>query len=339
MIFLEERIKNFLERFFNPETKPVQSLLFYGEEAIGKKTIALAFVKALLCQAEQKTWNGCGQCQNCLRFDKGLHPDFLLLEPINNDFERSEKQGSPERSEGGSYIPIETVRKAIEFLHYEPQFSFLRILIINEADRLKEDAQNTLLKTLEEPPHNTLIIFITALPQRLLTTVLSRLLALRFYRASTKEIVDFLIHQQSLCLPKAQEIAEKADGKIGLAFRLLDREYLEDIEKNQKKLAIILESDFLGQLQYLQELADDKVHLLTVLKIWLKTLSQEIKAEILNQSSIQSKKRSLNLSFASKVHLAKELLKAFHLISDYNINSSLLLENIFLNYKFDQVLK
>lgn len=304
MIFLEERIKIFLERFFNPETKPVQSLLFYGEEAIGKKTIALAFAKALLCEEKNKKWEGCGQCQNCLRFDKGLHPDFLLLEPVDND------------------IPIETVRKAIEFLHYEPQFSSLRILIVNEADRLKENVQNTFLKTLEEPPHNTLIIFITALPQRLLTTVLSRLLALRFYRASSKEIIDFLMHQQSLSLSRAQEIAEKADGKIGLAFRLLDKEYLEDIEKNQKKLAIILESDFVEQLQYLKELADDKVHLLTVLKIWLKMLSQEIKAGILNQSSIQSK----------EVHLAKELLKAFYLISDYNINSSLLLENIFLNH-------
>lgn len=305
MIFLEERIKTFLEGFFNPETKPVQSLLFYGEEAVGKKTTALAFAKALLCQVEQKTWNGCGHCQNCLRFDKGLHPDFLLIEPIDND------------------VSIETVRKAIEFLHYEPQFSSLRILIINEADRLKEDVQNTLLKTLEEPPRNTLIIFITALPQRLLTTVLSRLLALRFYRSSSKKIIDFLINQQSLSLSKAQEIAEKADGKIGLAFRLLDREYLEDIEKNQKKLAIILESDFLGQLQCLQELAGDKVHLLTVLKTWLEMLNRDIQ---------QESKRNLKLPLASKVKLAKELLKAFYLISNYNINSSLLLENIFLNH-------
>jgi DNA polymerase-3 subunit delta' len=305
---LEERIQKFLESFFEAETKPVQSLLFYGEEAVGKKTIALAFAKALLCQAEQKTWNGCGHCQNCLRFDKSLHPDFLLIEPINNN------------------VSIETARKAIEFLHYEPQFSSLRILIINEADRLKEDVQNTLLKTLEEPPHNTLIIFITALPQRLLTTVLSRLLALRFYRSSSKEIIDFLINQQSLSLSKAQEIAEKADGKIGLAFRLLDRKYLEDIEKSQKKLAIILESDFLGQLQYLQELAGDKVHLLTVLKTWLEMLNRDIQIEI------QESKRNLKLPLASKVKLAKELLKAFYLISDYNISSSLLLENIFLNY-------
>ena len=308
MIFLEERIKNFLERFFNPEIKPVQSLLFYGEEAVGKKTIALAFAKALLCQGEQKTWNGCGHCQNCLRFDKGLHPDFLLIEPVDND------------------VSIETARKAIEFLHYEPQFSSLRILIINEADRLKEDAQNTFLKTLEEPPHNTLIIFITAFPQRLLTTVLSRLLALRFYRSSSKEIIEFLINQQSLSLSKAQEITEKADGKIGLAFKLLDKEYLEGIEENQKKLAIILESDFSGQLQYLKELTDDKVHLLTVLKIWLEMLNRDIQIEI------QESRSHLKLPLVSKVKLAKELFKAFHLISNYNINSSLLLENIFLNH-------
>jgi len=308
MIFLEERIKIFLERFFNPDTKPVQSLLFYGEEAVGKKTTVLAFAKALLCQAEQKTWNGCGHCQNCLRFDKGLHPDFLLIEPVDNE------------------IPIETVRKAIEFLHYEPQFSFLRILIINDADRLKEDAQDTLLKTLEEPPQNTLIIFLTAFPQKLSTTVLSRLLALRFSRSSSQAIADFLINQQSLSLAQAQEIAEKADGKIGLAVKLLDKGYREDIEKNQKKLAIILESDFLGQLPYLHALAEDKTDLLKVLKTWLEILNRDIQREI------QENKRNLKLPLASKVRLAKELFKAFHLISNYNINSSLLLENIFLKY-------
>ncbi|MFA5392140.1 MAG: AAA family ATPase [Candidatus Paceibacterota bacterium] len=311
IFFLEERIKVFLEKFFNPETKPVQSLLFYGEEAIGKRTIALAFAKALLCQAEQKTWNGCGHCQNCLRFDKDLHPDFLLIEPVDK------------------VIPIETARKAIEFLYYVPQFSSLKILIINEADKLKEDVQNTLLKTLEEPPQNTLIIFLTVHPQGLLTTVLSRLLALRFYRSSSQEITDFLIDQQSLSLSKAKEIAEKADGKIGLAFRLLDNEYLKDIEKNQKELAIILESDFLGLIKYLQELTGDKVHLLTVLKTWLEMLNKDIQIET------QENKRNLKLPLASKVQLAKELFKAFNLISNYNINSSLLLENIFLKYKFN----
>jgi DNA polymerase-3 subunit delta' len=316
IVFLEERIKDFLERFFNPDTKPVQSLLFYGEEAVGKKTTALAFAKALLCQAEQKTWNGCGQCQNCLRFDKGLHPDFLLLEPVNND------------------IPIETVRKAIEFLHYEPQFSCLRILIINEADRLKEDAQNTLLKTLEEPPQNTLIIFVTAFPQRLLTTVLSRLLALRFSRSSSEKITGFLINQQSLSLAQAQEIAEKADGKIGLASRFLDKEYQEEVEKNQKRLALILESDFSGQWRYLQELSSDKTHLLTVLKTWLEMLNRDIQTSSLPSHFERSEKKgSAEQSEAgSYIQLAKELLRAFHLISNYNINSSLLLENIFLKY-------
>jgi len=297
-IFLEERIKNFLERFFNPETKPVQSLLFYGEEAVGKKTIALAFAKALLCEAGQKTWNGCGHCQNCLRFDKDLHPDFLLLEPVDND------------------IPIETVRKAIEFLHYEPQFSFLRILIINEADRLKEDAQNTLLKTLEEPPQNTLIIFLTAYPQKLLATVLSRLLPIRFPRSSAEQITNFLIKKQSLNKNQAQEIAQMSEGKIGLALKMLDKEYLKEIEDAQKKLTQILKSDFLGRLKYLQALTDDKERLLEVLKLWLEMLNRDLQTS----------------SSPSRIKLTKELLKAFHLISNYNINNSLLLENIFLNH-------
>jgi len=308
VFFKDERVTNFLERFFNPETNPVQSLLFYGPEGLGKKTIALAFAKALLCQAEEKKWNGCGQCQNCLRFEKGLQPDFLLIEPEDNKFE------------------IETIRKTIEFLYYEPQFSSLRILIIDQADRLKEDSQNTLLKTLEEPPPKTLIILITSLPQKLLITVRSRLLGLRFSRSSSVKIQDFLLKNYSLDVTQAAEIAKLAEGRIGLALKLVNKRYLTEIKKHQAILKTLLHSNFAEQSQIIQELTKDKNSLHLVLQNWLETLHLEFRAETQEQTS------DLAFLSPSKVKLTKELLKAFYLIFDYNINANLLLENIFLPY-------
>lgn len=297
-IFLDERIKNFLERFFSPETKPVQSLLFYGEENIGKKTIALAFAKGLLCQETKKSFNGCAECQNCLMFDKGLHPDFHLLEPFNNN------------------IAIESVRQAIEFLYYKPQLSSWRLLIVDQADRLEEDAQNTLLKTIEEPPPHTLIIFITAHPQKLLPTVLSRLLPVRFHHAPLIAVAQFLATHYDVDITQAQELAQLSHGKIGLAIKLLDQNYLEDLKTKQQSLKTLLNSDFMAQSKYLQSLCEDKGQVISTLKNWLDSLNAEL---------------SLSFNF-SHLKFTRELLKAFYLISDSNINSRLLLENIFLNY-------
>lgn len=326
MLFLGQRVKNFLERFFKPGAMPVQSLLFYGEEFLGKKTAALAFAKALMCETVQKQWESCGQCASCLRFDKGLHPDFWLIEPHHNEKQSGSGPKDIVAQLGQKNdIPIETARQAIEFLNYKPQFSSQRILIINDADRLKEDAQNTLLKTLEEPPVDSLIILITAFPQKLLATILSRMLTLRFSRSSSQEIAEFLAKQQLLNPAEAQKISQQANGKIGLALKLLDKKYRQDIENSQKELTIILASDLLERFKYLRQLSDDKIRLRSVLKIWLEMLSQDI------QTETRENKSNLKLSLAAKVKLAKELLKAFHLVSTYNINHVLLLENIFLN--------
>ena len=262
-MFIDEHIKTFLEKFFASDTEQIQSLLFFGEEGLGKKTVALTFAKLLLCQAEHKSWNQSCACQNCQMFDKGLHPDFLMLEPINNNIE------------------IEAVRSTIEFLCYKPQFASRRILIINRAERLRPEAQDTLLKTLEEPPENTLIILITSYPQLLRPTVLSRLLPIRFHRSPEQ-------------IPQSK-----------------------DIEAKRQSLKSLLDSDMINKIKYLQSLPEGKTELLELVKNWLEVLHHDIP-----------------LSFsASRIKLARELLRTFSAISYSNINSRLLLENIFLNYE------
>lgn len=308
MLFLEDRIKEFLERFFETTQRPIQSLLFYGPEGGGKKTVALAFAQALLCENKIKSWSGCGQCANCLRFQKGLQPDFLLLEPQDNKYE------------------IETIRQAIEFLSYEPQFSSLRILIIDEADRLREDSQNTLLKTLEEPPENALIILITAFPHKLLPTIRSRVLSLRFPRLSSQILKDFLMQNYHLESSEAELITLRAEGKIGLAIKLLDKDFQKKQENYLLILKKILKSSFPAQSQIIQKITKDKGTLRVLIENWLEILHWDL------QNTLQQKPTLLNLPLNAQITLAKELIKALPLIFDYNTNPNLLLENIFLNY-------
>ncbi|NMB92254.1 MAG: DNA polymerase III subunit delta' [Parcubacteria group bacterium] len=300
MILLDNRIKTFLEGFFNPEIKQIQSLLFYGEENIGKRTTALTFAKGLLCQEIEKSFAGCEKCQSCLMFEKNLHPDFLLLEPLNDD----------------TNIKIENVRQAIEFLYYKPQLSSWRLLIIDQADRLDENAQNTFLKTIEEPPPHTLIIFITSYPQKLLPTIWSRLMPIRFHRSSVLELSNFLVSNYQIDLKKAQEVSQLAHGKVGLAIKLLDSSYLRTVKNQRNSLNKLLKSDFTQQSKDIRNLYQDRNEVIATLKNWLDLLHSEL------QETNDTK----------RVKLAKELLKAFYLISESNTSSRLLLENIFLNY-------
>ncbi len=298
MIVLNNRIQTFLETFFTTETEHIQSLLFYGEEGIGKKTVALSFAQALLCEQFPSQWGGCGKCDNCLRFAKGLQPDFLFLEP---------QEGK---------IAIENIRQALEFLSYEPQFSKFKILIIDQADTLREEAQNALLKTLEEPPARTLIILISSFPQRLLSTILSRVLLVRFPRLPSEKITEFLVTQEKIPVAQAQKIAELAQGKISRALALSQTGTFKKVAETEKQLELILGSNFLQRSKYLTQLTKEKDSLKKILKIWLEKINSDLK----------------DPSTKISPQLGKALLKAFDLISNSNINSTLLLENIFFSY-------
>jgi len=304
MFFKQEKVTKFLESFFDNPEQPVQSLLFWGEEKVGKMTTAKLFSKSLLCLSSPQRWGGCGHCDSCLMMEKGLHPDFMIIEP---------DQGT---------LSIEQVRKGIEFLSYRPQLSSRRILIINQAERMTKDAQNAFLKTLEEPPRDCLIILITTSPQLLLPTVRSRLLALRFPRASSESIKVFL--QQNFSLPEkmTQEIAQQARGKIGLALSLLDADYKAKEEKAKKDLRLLLKNDFNYQSDYFAQSVKEEDNFQFTVQFWL----QLIEEDIVHHSS------HLDLLPSQKIRLANNLLQALHLINTFNVNKQLLMENIFLPY-------
>jgi len=305
MMFLKQKkITKFLESFFDSPEQPVQSLLFWGEEMVGKMTTAKFFSKGLLCLSSPQKWGGCGHCDSCLMIEKGLHPDFMIIEP---------DQGT---------LRIEQVRKGIEFLSYRPQLSSRRILIINQAEKMTKDAQNAFLKTLEEPAKGCLIILITTSPQLLLPTVRSRLLALRFPRASSRSIKIFLQENFSLTEKRAQEIAQQAKGKIGLALRLLNAGYKAKEEKMKKDLQLLLRNDFNYQSDYFAQLVKEGNNFQVTVQSWL----QFIEEDIIHYSS------NVNLLPSQKIHLANNLLQAIHLTNTFNINKQLLMENIFLPY-------
>lgn len=134
--------------------------LFSGPEGIGKKLLARAFIKMILCTLR----NACKQCRNCRQYDHGNHPDAVILD------------------NGDSAIKIEDIRALQKQLQFKPIEAEKRVCLIDNADKMTLSAQTALLKSLEEPKLHTLFILISAHPEALLATVRSRCQSLRFNR-------------------------------------------------------------------------------------------------------------------------------------------------------------
>lgn len=169
--------KEFLQKLLLPGNRP-HALLFYGIGGIGKKMLALHFVRTFLCLAE--SGRPCGVCESCRLFDIAnnsfAHPDFYLLTA----------------EEEGRDIKIEQVKEMAGQAAFAPVLSGHKACIIDDAGQMTAEAANSLLKLLEEPPPGWLFILITRQPERLLPTVLSRVVRLRFEAPDVKDVQRIL---------------------------------------------------------------------------------------------------------------------------------------------------
>src|SRR6516164_6063231 len=179
------RLIDLLARSVGGGTLP-PSLLFAGPAGVGKRLTALAVAQALNCtDGSRFTVHGsgadaCGVCAACSRIARSVHPDVVLVSPNEN-----------------GNIKIEPVRDAIDRAQYRPFEGRRRVVIIDDADALVTQAQNALLKTLEEPTPSSIFILVTARPDMLLPTVLSRCPQLRFRPLPVEDIVAALMATMS----------------------------------------------------------------------------------------------------------------------------------------------
>ncbi|NIR60017.1 MAG: DNA polymerase III subunit delta' [Gammaproteobacteria bacterium] len=140
------------------------ALLLTGPEGLGKRRFAERLAQGLLCAERAADMTPCGACQGCRLFAAGSHPDWRVLEP--------EGPGKP--------IRVEAVRELTEALRLTSQTGGYRLALIVPAERMNPHAANALLKTLEEPVPQTLLMLVTARPARLLPTIRSRCQAFTF---------------------------------------------------------------------------------------------------------------------------------------------------------------
>lgn len=140
------------------------ALLLAGPAGLGKGLFARRLARALLCDHPAADGEACGQCRSCRLFRAGSHPDYSVVQP----------------AEDGKIIRVDQIRELCAFLGYTAQYGGYKIALLEPADQMNVNAANSLLKTLEEPPGNSLLLLVTAQPARLPATVRSRCQKVRF---------------------------------------------------------------------------------------------------------------------------------------------------------------
>jgi DNA polymerase III delta' subunit len=222
--------------------KPAHALLLVGTEGVGKTTLALDLAAGLLCLASNPADRPCRECAACRKVEHGNHPDLHLLAP----------EGA------GQQIRIGQVQELSSELSLLPLEGRFRIAVIEKAHRLNDDAQNALLKTLEEPPAAVVIVLAADDAAKLLPTVVSRCTRVRLGPVPADVLSNILVERGVADAARGAALARLTGGRPGAALALAAN---SDAVIAQGRLARML-LDLLGadrrrRLAAQQELIDD----------------------------------------------------------------------------------
>ncbi|MBM3255056.1 MAG: DNA polymerase III subunit delta' [Candidatus Omnitrophica bacterium] len=276
--------------------------LFIGEEGIGKYLTAVNFAKAINCLS--KDYRSCDSCLSCLKIEKKQHPDVHFIEPQESES-----------------IKIELMRDLKKEISFKPYEARKKVFIINNAHNLTDEAANALLKVLEEPPRDSLIILVTAKPKLLFKTIVSRCQTIKFSPLVRHELEETLNKDYHLDSLGAHFLAYYSEGRLGCALKMKEGNIL----KNKNTIIDGFEKVALDKKE------DIRV-CLNILASWFRDIYL-VKAG-LTPSQIINLDRKDELLKLTDHYSWQDLDAIFDTISDslsyleHNINTKLLLSNL-----------
>lgn len=298
--FLEENILN---------NKISHAYLFEGTQMLGKKKIAIEFIKALFCS--QKKIGGCNNCKSCLDIELRNHPNVIFIE---NEEE----------------ISISSIRSLRNILNLKS--NFYKVVILDNAHNLNLEASNAFLKLLEEPKGDVVFILITDKPDLLLKTILSRLQRLKFFPVKNTELREFLddkIKSNQLKFLNSKDLEDIlfiVNGRPGVLFRFIENpQLLNQTKETVANFIEFLKADTFDRFKIIENYSQRDLS--EVLNIWFllfhHLLVRQIDIENLNFNFFnQNYKELLNINL---IPATKFLLKVNSLLGT-NINKKLALE-------------
>jgi len=287
--------------------------LFSGPEHLGKKKIALEFVKLI------NRWQGPAEGG---RVVGGWSPDLILIAP-----------------QQGGEIQISQIKELIQKLSLKSYSAPFKCAILDKAHLMNQEAQNCFLKTLEEPKGKTLLILITESPEMLFPTIRSRCEIIKFFPVKAAEIENYLETQakrwvkmkakpsstdQGISRKESAQIIKLSMGRPGLAIDFIsDPQKLENQKRIIKELIEISKSDLSFRFQYVRDLSKNP-NLKEILEVWLFYFRSIL------LGSLTPKFKSPGYTPPRLKNILKKIQSTIFLISNTNINSRLALEILML---------
>jgi DNA polymerase-3 subunit delta' len=288
------------------------SYLFEGKEGCGKRMAAHAFIEAVFCNSTE----GCGNCPSCRKMANMQHPDLHLVEP------------------DGAFIKIDQIRELQRELSLRPYEAPKKACIIDKADRLNPAAGNALLKTLEEPPGNALMILITANPDGVLPTILSRCQRLRF-PALCEETIETILLGRGMAQDVAKIAATLADGSVKKALELGEEAILSERNDFLEKVGSLTLTEIAPLFSLAEELSGDKENLLDLLSL-LTAFYRDVLLLQSNAEGIVNRDLLLLLERESTRFTANVIMNRLDHVNEArraimgNVNARLALETMFM---------
>lgn len=294
-----------------------------GEKGSGKKLMASTFAQALQCESEEL--KPCGKCKSCKQAENKNHPDIIRV--------THEKPNS---------IGVEDIRdQLVNDVQIKPYSSKYKIYIIAEAEKMTPQAQNAILKTIEEPPEYAVIMLLTSNAQAFLPTILSRCVMLSMKPVSDVQVKKYLMEHVELPDYQADICVAFAQGNIGKAVQLASSENFNDIKASAlhllKNIPAMELQEIIAVVKSISEFKVDVQDYLDLMAVWYRdvlyfkatkdanglTFKEDVReiSEQTNRGSYEGMEKILK-----GLQTAKDRLQA-------NVNFDLSMELLFLTIK------
>lgn len=317
-----EQIKEHFQKAIE-NRKVSHAYILTGEAGMGRKSLANAFALTLLCEKGKS--EPCMECHACKQVLSGNHPDLIYV--------THEKPAS---------IGVDDIREQInDTVMVRPYSSYFKVYIVDEAEKMTQQAQNALLKTIEEPPSYAIILLLTTNQEAFLPTILSRCVQLKLKPLKDFVVKSYLVGSMGVPESEAEIYAAFARGNLGKALTIASSDDFKEMYKEMLHLLKhIRDMDISEMIEYIQKLKDyhlDIYECLDFIQMWYRDVLLYKVTKDINLLIFKDEYRTVNeISKMSGYDGIERILKSIdktRVRLDANVNMELALELMLLVMK------